>query len=162
MMVEQLSNEPMTMVELAAHEEELRFQRFDYDDSWALGGALVAEARRLHAPVVIDISRAGQQLFHAALPGTAVDNDRWIARKSRVVLRFGHSSLYMGQLCREQNTSLEEKFGLPPRRYAAHGGAFPLTIKDVGVVGVIAVSGLPQLQDHRLVIAVLAAHLGTG
>jgi uncharacterized protein (UPF0303 family) len=30
----------------------------------------------------------------------------------------------------------------------------------VGPVGVVAVSGLPQLEDHRMVIAALRAALG--
>ena len=53
------------------------------------------EARKL--PVAVDVSRAGQQLFHAALAGTTADNDHWIARKNAVVMRFGHSSYYMGR-----------------------------------------------------------------
>jgi uncharacterized protein (UPF0303 family) len=154
-----LSDEPMTLVELAAHEEQLQFRRFDNQEAWALGLAFVEEARQRGAPVVIDINRAGQQLFHAALPGTAPDNDSWVIRKSRVVTRFGHSSLYMRQLCQEQGTTFEARFGLPPDRYAAHGGAFPLLVRDVGAVGVIAVSGLPQRQDHRLVVAVLGGFL---
>lgn len=154
-----LSNEPFTLAELAAHEAELRLTRFDNDDAWALGVVLVEEARRRGAGVVVDIERGGQQLFHAALPGTTPDNDTWIARKGNVVRRFGHSSLYMGQLCREQGTTFEETIGLPPSEYAAHGGAFPLLVRDVGPIGVVAVSGLPQLQDHRLVVLGLRALL---
>ena len=107
-------------------------------------------------PVAIQISRAGQVLFHAAMPGTAPDNDSWVARKTRVVTRFGHSSLYMGQKARDAGTTFEEYFDVPIEEYAFHGGGFPLTVKDVGVVGAIVVSGLPQLEDHALVVQVLA------
>jgi len=150
-----MSAEPLTLAELAAQEGDLQLDRFDNDDAWALGVALVEEARRRGLPVVIDINRSGQQLFHAALPGTAADNDIWIARKARVVTRFGHSSLYMGQLCRDAGTTLAAKFELSAEQYAAHGGAFPLIVRNVGPVGVVTVSGLPQVQDHRLVVMVL-------
>lgn len=149
------SNEPIPLSELAEQEHELQLVRFHHGHAWALGLALVEAARALQAGVVVDIERGGQQLFHAALPGTAPDNDYWIRRKGNVVRRFGHSSLHVGQQCREQGTTFEAKFGLPSEEYAAHGGAFPLVIRDVGPVGVVAVSGLPQVQDHRLVVAVL-------
>jgi len=154
-----MTDAPITLAELAAQEDELQLRRFDNDDAWVLGVALVEAARHDGAPVVVDIERGGQQLFHAALPGTAPDNDSWIVRKGNVVRRFGHSSLHVGQSCREQGTTFEERFGLPSAEYAAHGGAFPLLVRDVGRVGVVAVSGLPQVADHRLVVRVLRQHL---
>jgi uncharacterized protein (UPF0303 family) len=148
-----------TVAELAAQEQELQFSSFTNDDAWDLGCALVAAARERGAPVVIDVTRNGHQLFHAALPGPAPDNDSWIARKQRVVHRFGHSSLYARQASIERGTTFEEEFGLDPARYAAHGGAFPVLVRSVGPVGVVAVSGLPQLEDHRMVVAAIRAHL---
>jgi uncharacterized protein (UPF0303 family) len=149
-----------SLAELAAHENELQLTRFTNDDAWDLGTALVARAREQQLPVAVDISRNGQQLFHAALPGTSADNDSWIRRKAAVVDRFGHSSLYVGQRSREDGTTFEAQFGLDPERYAAHGGAFPVLVRDVGPVGVVVVSGLPQVQDHRLVVAVLREMVG--
>ena len=145
--------------ELAAQEEELQFSSFTNDDAWDLGSALVATARREQLPVAIDIARNGQQLFHAALPGTSADNDSWIARKSRVVNRFGHSSLYVREDALSRGTTAEEEFGLDPVLFAAHGGAFPILVRSVGPVGVVVVSGLPQVEDHRLVVEALRAHL---
>ena len=52
-----------------------------------------------------------------------------------------------------------EEFELPTAEYAAHGGAFPLAVRAVGRVGVVAVSGLPQVEDHQLVVRVLRSHL---
>jgi uncharacterized protein (UPF0303 family) len=149
-----------SLAELAAEEEELQFTGFTNDDAWDLGSALVAAARRDGAPVAVDVSRHGHQLFHASLPGTSPDNDSWIQRKTRVVHRFGHSSLYVRQASIERGTTFEEEFGLDPALYAAHGGAFPVVVRSVGPVGAVVVSGLPQLADHRMVVAALRAHLG--
>nr|WP_246405749.1 heme-degrading domain-containing protein [Modestobacter versicolor] len=143
------------MAELAAQEDELQLTRFTNDDAWALGSALVARARAEQLPVAIEVSRHGHQLFHAALTGATPDNDTWIARKAATVHRFGHSSLYVGQRSREAGTTFEEQFGLDPERYVAHGGGFPLLVRDVGPIGVVVVSGLPQVEDHRVVVDAL-------
>jgi uncharacterized protein (UPF0303 family) len=143
------------LAELAAEEEELQLSRFTNDDAWALGSALVGRGRAEGLPVAIEVSRHSHQLFHAALTGASPDNDSWIERKAAVVHRFGHSSLYVGQRSREAGSTFEEQFGLDPQRYAAHGGGFPLIVRDVGPVGVVVVSGLPQVDDHRMVVAAL-------
>ncbi len=148
-----------SVADLAAEEDELQFSSFTNDDAWHLGCALVAAAREQRAPVAVDVVRNGSQLFHAALPGATPDNDSWIRRKARVVRRFGHSSLAVRQASIERGTTFEEEFGLDPRRYAAHGGAFPVLVRSVGPVGVVTVSGLPQLDDHRMVVAALREHL---
>jgi uncharacterized protein (UPF0303 family) len=148
-----------TLEELAAEEAELQLPGFGEDDAWSLGTALVEAGRAAGAPVAIDIRRHGHQLFHAALPGSSPDNDRWIERKARVVDRFGHSSLYMRVLCERDGSTLEDRFLLDGREFAAHGGAFPLLVRGVGPVGTVVVSGLPQLEDHRMVVAALREHL---
>ena len=148
-----------TVAELAAEEQDLQFRSFTNDDAWDLGSALVAAARERGAPVVVDVTRNGHQLFRAALTGSSPDNDSWIARKERVVHRFGHSSLYVRQASTERGTTFEEEFALDPAQYAAHGGAVPVVVRNVGPVGVVAVSGLPQVEDHRLVVAAIRAHL---
>jgi uncharacterized protein (UPF0303 family) len=148
--------------ELLRQEEELQLPSFDNDDAWRLGCALVEAARARSAAVTVDISRNGQQLFHAALAGTAPDNDEWVKRKARVVQRFGHSSLYVGAQCRAQGRSFEEKYRVDPDTFAAHGGAFPIIVRGTGVVGAVVVSGLPQRDDHELVVATLRSFLTAG
>lgn len=144
---------------LVEQERQLRWRGFDEDDAWRLGAALVTAARERELPVAIDVSRADHQLFHAALPGSTPDNDAWLRRKARVVARFHKSSLHVGQLCRNAGRTLEEQFLLPPGEYAAHGGAFPISVDGVGAIGCVAVSGLPQLDDHALVTEVLRSVL---
>ncbi|MFJ2773380.1 heme-degrading domain-containing protein [Streptomyces sp. NPDC087300] len=144
-----------SIAELEAQEARLTLPRFTYDDAWALGTLLVELARERRAPVAIDIRRGGQQLFHAALPGSTPDNDAWIDRKRRVVERYGCSSYLVGSRFRAKGTTFEDASRLDPDVYAAHGGAFPLAVEGVGVVGVVVVSGLPQIADHALVVEAL-------
>ncbi|MGW3420280.1 heme-degrading domain-containing protein [Streptomyces phaeochromogenes] len=144
-----------TTAELEEQERRLTLPHFTYDDAWALGTLLVELAREQGAPVAIDIRRGGQQLFHAALPGSTPDNDAWIDRKRRVVERYAASSLLVGTRFRAKNTTFEDSSRLDPDVYAAHGGAFPITVKGAGVIGTIVVSGLPQLEDHAMVVEAL-------
>ncbi|MCZ4514754.1 heme-degrading domain-containing protein [Streptomyces sp. ActVer] len=144
-----------TVAELEEQERRLTLPHFTYDDAWALGTLLVELARERNAPVAIDIRRGGQQLFHAALPGSTPDNDAWIDRKRRVVDRYAASSLLIGTRFRAKNTTFEDSSRLDPDVYAAHGGAFPITVKGAGVIGTVVVSGLPQLEDHAMVVEAL-------
>lgn len=153
---------PYSLADLDAEEEELQFSSFTNEDAWELGSALVASARADRAPVAIEISRNHHRLFHVALTGTSPDNATWIERKTRVVNRFGHSSLFVRQASLEKGTTFEEEFDLDPALYAAHGGAVPIIVRSVGPVGVAVVSGLPQFDDHQMVVAALRAHLAAG
>jgi uncharacterized protein (UPF0303 family) len=146
--------------ELLTQEQALQFTSFNNDEARALGLRLVEVAMAEQLSITVDICRHGQQLFHCALAGTSADNDEWIKRKNRVVNRFGHSSYYMGVYYRSRGTTIQESALLDPREFAAHGGAFPISIRGVGVVGTVTVSGLPQAEDHRLVVQVLRQFLG--
>ncbi|KGN39995.1 heme-degrading domain-containing protein [Knoellia aerolata] len=148
-----------TLAELARHESELVLPALTERSAYDLGRRAADAAWADELPVVVGIWRGQHQLFHSALPGSTADNDAWLQRKGRVVTRFEHSSLYMGQLCRDLGTTLAEKFLLPAEEYAAAGGAFPLRTHDSGVVGWIGVSGLPQRADHDFVVRVLREHL---
>lgn len=155
-----MENSERRLEELLAQEEALQFREFRNDDALALGMKLVNYAQDQQKSVTVDICRNGQQLFHCALQGTSADNDAWIRRKNNVVNRYGHSSLYVGTLFRAKNTTFEQASRLDIDQYAAHGGAFPIIIRNVGVVGTVTVSGLPQEEDHKLVVEVLKEFLG--
>ena len=147
--------------ELEAQESRLVFDHFDEDTAWALGVALREAALEAALPVAISVRRNGQRLFHAALPGSSADNDGWLDRKSAVVDRYGRSSLRVGEQFRVDGGSFDADSRLDTSSYAAHGGAFPVLVRGTGCVGTVAVSGLPQLEDHRLVVETLEAFLAT-
>lgn len=146
--------------ELAAQESSLVFESFTNEDGVALGLALVDAARTRQLAITIDVRRAEQQVFHAGLPGTTADNDAWVDRKVRVVRRFEQSSFRVGCQLRRMGKSIDEAFLLDGTLFGAHGGAFPITVGGAGVVGVVTVSGLPERDDHELVIEVLGGFLG--
>ncbi|MEU5272075.1 heme-degrading domain-containing protein [Streptomyces hygroscopicus] len=146
---------------LEEQERRLRLPRFGNDDAWRLGCLVAERAQVRGAAVTIGIHRAGQRLFHRALPGTSPDNDAWLERKFRVVERYGASSYLVGTRFRAKGTSFEESSRLDPDRYAAHGGAFPLHVTGTGVIGAVGVSGLPQADDHALVVEALERYLAT-
>ena len=138
--------------QLLQEEQELQFTNFNENAAWKLGSQLVENARSRNLSVTIDITRGTHQLFHASLPGTSSDNDEWVRRKVRTVYRFGHSSFYMGQLLKSKGKRLEEAYLIPESEYAPHGGCFPVIVKNTGMIGTITVSGLPQDEDHKLVV----------
>jgi len=150
-----------TLKELRQQEEEIQFASFTHDTALAVGMALLQEAKKRGKSVAIDITRSGQQLFHFAMAGTTVDNGEWIKRKNNVVNRFGHSSYYVGISLKNAGQTMEEKYLVSSSDYAAHGGAFPLIIRNVGIVGTITVSGLPQQEDHDLVVSTLKEFLAS-
>ncbi|MGW0562613.1 heme-degrading domain-containing protein [Streptomyces sp. NPDC003016] len=148
------------IAELTAQERRLVLPRFTHEDAWALGSLLVELARERDAPVAIDIRRGTQQLFHCALPGSSADNDAWIDRKRRVVERYAESSYLVGTRFRAKGTAFEDSSRLDPDVYAAHGGAFPVAVEGAGVIGTVTVSGLPQAEDHAMVVEALTRFKG--
>ena len=144
---------------LREQENELQFTTFSNESALKVGLALLEAARSAGQAVTIDITRAGQQLFHYAMSGTNADNDAWVKRKSNTAQRFGHSSYYIGTVLKNAGQSIEQKYLLPESEYAAHGGSFPLIMRNAGVIGTITVSGLPQAEDHELVVTTLRAFL---
>lgn len=150
-----MNNNKTLLQELLQQEAEIQFANFTNEQALEVGMALLQEARAHSKPVAIDISRNGLQLFHFAMSGTAIDNGEWIRRKNNVVQRFGHSSYFVGRSLYDAGLTMEEKYLLSSQEYAAHGGAFPLLIRGVGAVGTVTVSGLPQEEDHALVVTVL-------
>jgi uncharacterized protein (UPF0303 family) len=145
------------LLRIALQEERLQFDQFDARTAWDLGNRLreAAEARQL--AIVIDIQLHTLPLFYFALQGTTPDNPEWVRRKRNIVRRFFRSSYAIGLMVKSQKLSLD---ALDPRDYAHHGGCFPILLKGTGCVGTITVSGLPQREDHCLVVEILAGFLG--
>jgi uncharacterized protein (UPF0303 family) len=148
------------IVSIAEQERLLVFDAFDATTGWELGTRLRNAAHARGLPVAIDVTLHAMPVFYVALDGSTADNARWVRRKRNVVLNFFKSSYAIGRKLAQQNSTLQAKFGLSDEDYAAHGGSFPITVAGVGCIGAVTVSGLPQREDHELVVSVLAEMLG--
>ncbi|HWY09509.1 MAG TPA: heme-degrading domain-containing protein [Candidatus Acidoferrales bacterium] len=144
---------------IALQEKRLQFEHFDSEAAWAIGTALKAAAEKRKVSVAIDIQLHGLPLFSFAMAGITPDNWDWIRRKRNVVMRYHRSSYAIGLKYERAHTTLHAATGLELKDFAPHGGCFPILLVGTGCVGTIAVSGLPQRDDHALVVAVLQEYL---
>jgi uncharacterized protein (UPF0303 family) len=144
---------------IALQEKRLQFERFNAQTAWEVGTLLKAAAEKRQSSVVIDIQLHGFPLFAWAMPGTTPDNWEWARRKRNVVMRYHRSSYAIGLKYERNQTSLQAATGLDLRDYSTHGGCFPINLTGTGCVGTITVSGLPQREDHGLIVSVLQQHL---
>jgi len=148
---------------IVVQESTLTLPGFTPDTAWQLGALLRDLAIARNVGLVIDVRRFGsphQQLFYCALAGTTPDSARWVQRKINVVARFHKSSYHVGRLLEASNLTFEARYGLPDADYAAHGGGFPIHVAGAGIVGSVTVSGLPQRDDHNLVVEALCLFTG--
>jgi len=150
------------LARILLQEEQLQFERFDAASAWILGTRLRDKAANRNVAVTIDIQLHGRPLFFYSMPGSGPDTVDWARRKRNVVLRYHRSSYAIGLQLEQQRTTLTEQLGLDLRDYAPHGGCFPLLLRGTGCIGTITVSGLPQREDHELIIEALAELLGLG
>ena len=137
---------------LADQEDLLRFPRFDEAAAWELGTRLRAAAMARGVAVAIEVRLLRETVFFCAMPGTTPENADWARRKRNTVELLQRSSYVVGLSLKRDGVSLEEKLGLPLRDYASHGGSVPVRVEGVGCVGAATVSGLPQREDHELVV----------
>lgn len=136
---------------VAQQEQVLVFESFDEATAWQLGKSLREMAELAGQSVTIDIRRGEDCLFFTAMNGTTPVNADWARRKRNLVNKFQRSSYALG-LARADG----EDVPADDADHAAHGGCFPIRVAGVGFIGTATVSGLPQREDHILVIEGLA------
>jgi uncharacterized protein (UPF0303 family) len=59
----------------------------------------------------------------------------------------------------EEGVDWHAKHHVEDATHAIHGGGFPLISSDEGFVGVLLVSGLPQVDDHNFAVEVLSTYI---
>ncbi|RWO60253.1 heme-degrading domain-containing protein [Mesorhizobium sp.] len=141
-------------------EAELVFSVFDEAVAFKIGSTIRDRALAQGLPIIVDIRTFDRPLFYAAMPGSNASNPDWARRKINVVQRFLKSTYRMVLEQQRPDRSFKPGEGLDISDYVLAGGGFPITVKGAGVIGVIAVSGLPEREDHGVVVDALCSHLG--
>lgn len=148
------------IAKIVEQEKALVFSAFDEAAAFAIGSALRERALRENLPIVIDIRTWDRLLFYCALPGSAASNAEWARRKRNAVRMFLKSTYRMGLEQGRDDELFPPRYGLDPADYVHAGGGFPIRVDGAGVIGVIAVSGLPQRRDHEIVVDAMCDYLG--
>ena len=110
-------------------------------------------------PIAVEVRLGDWIIYHASLPGSTVENQWWIDRKARTVMLKHHSTMYERVSAQERGVDWHKENNLLDETHAIHGGGLPLITKNEGFVGVLLISGLPQVEDHLLGVEVLTEFL---
>ena len=145
---------------IAEQERRLVLDRFDEEIAFTIGCAIRERALAMNGPVSIEIRSAARRYFFTTLSGATPENEDWGRRKINTVLRTYKSSMRAGLFYELEGRAQWPDVGLPYSDFVLHGGGFPVTVKGVGVVAAIGISGLPSIEDHEMATATLAEHIG--
>ena len=144
---------------LLDQEKQLKAQKLDLLDLIDIGQIALEIGLARKLPITVEVRMGNWIVYHASLPGSTSENQSWIDRKARVVLLKHHSTLYERVSAEERGVDWHKENNLLDETHAIHGGGLPLITKGDGFVGVLLVSGLPQVEDHLLGVEVLTEFL---
>jgi uncharacterized protein (UPF0303 family) len=148
-----------TSSQLLVEEQSLILPSFSSTEGLEIGEIAKSLGLLRNLPVAIEVTLGDWIVYHASLPGSEPENDWWIARKARVVMLKHHSTLYERVSAQERGVDWHKENNLLDETHAIHGGGLPLITKSEGFVGVLLISGLPQIEDHLLGVEVLTEFL---
>jgi uncharacterized protein (UPF0303 family) len=141
-------------------EEEflLKLPSLKNSDAIEIGSIAATLGNQRRVPITVQVRIGDRVIFHASLEGSKPENDWWINRKAAVVMLKQHSTMYERVSAEERGVGWHEENNLKDETHAIHGGALPL-ITNEGVMGILIISGLPQVQDHLFAVEVLTEFL---
>ena len=137
----------------------LTLAKLELADAIEIGEIAKSLGTQRSLPIAVEVRIGDWIVYHASMPGSTPENDWWIGRKARVVKLKQHSSMFERVLAEEQGIDWHKENNLLDETHAIHGGGLPLITKDDGCVGVLIISGLPQVDDHLLGVEVLTEFL---
>ena len=145
--------------DLLKEEAILTLPALSVSDAVEIGEIAKSFGTQRSLPIAVEVRVGDWAVYHASLPGSTPENDWWIGRKARVVKLKKHSTMYERVSAQERGVDWHKENNLLDETHAIHGGGLPLITKDDGLVGVLLISGLPQVEDHLLGVEVLTEFL---
>jgi uncharacterized protein (UPF0303 family) len=148
-----------SQIELLQEEQLLLLTSIKLADAIEIGEIAKTFGVTRTLPIAVEVRIGDWVVYHASLPGSKPENDWWISRKARVVKLKQHSTMYERVSAEERGVDWYKENKLLDETHAIHGGGLPLITKSEGFVGVLLISGLPQVEDHLLGVEVLTEFL---
>jgi uncharacterized protein (UPF0303 family) len=146
-------------LQLLSEERILTLPSLGITEALEIGEIAKSLSLARNLPIAIEVRIGDWVVYHTSLPGSKPENDWWIARKARVVALKQHSTMYERVSAEERGVDWHKENNLLDETHAIHGGGLPLITKNEGFVGVLLISGLPQVEDHLLGVEVLTEFL---
>jgi uncharacterized protein (UPF0303 family) len=148
-----------TSTQLIKEEQVLTLPSLDLAGALEIGeiAKLLGVSRNL--PIATEVRLGDWIIYHVSLPGSTPENDWWMSRKAMTVVLKQHSTMYERVSAEERGVDWHKENALLDETHAIHGGGLPLITKKDGFVGVLLISGLPQVEDHLLGVEVLTEFL---
>ena len=144
--------------QLLDEEQILKLPSLTNNDAIEIGHIAVTLGSQRKLPIATEVRIGDWIVFHASLEGSKPENDWWINRKVAVVKLNQHSTMFEQVSAEERGVDWHQENGVTDETHAIHGGALPL-ITEEGFKGMLIISGLPQVEDHRLAVEVLTVFL---
>ena len=148
-----------TSSQLLAEEQILTLPSFGTTQALEIGDIAKSLGVARNLPIAIEVRLGDWIIYHASLPGSKSENQWWIDRKARVVMLKHHSTLYERVSAEERGVDWHKENNVEDESHVIHGGGLPLITKNEGFVGILLISGLPQVEDHLLGVEVLTEFL---
>ena len=147
-----------TAKQLLEEESLLQLPSLSNSDALEIGEIATTLGNQRRVPITVQVRIGDRVVFHASLEGSKPENDWWIDRKVAVVMLMHHSTMYERVSAEERGVGWHEENNLKDETHAIHGGALPL-VTNKGVMGILIISGLPQVEDHLFAVEVLTEFL---
>jgi uncharacterized protein (UPF0303 family) len=144
---------------LAREAEALVLPSLTQAQAIEIGEIAFAKATERALPIIVEVRLGDWTVFKVAMIGSKPDNDSWIARKARVVVATGKSTIFERVSAEERGVDWHKETGLSEELHAIHGGGLALNVLGHGLAGILLISGLPQVEDHLLGVEVITEYL---
>jgi uncharacterized protein (UPF0303 family) len=148
-----------TSSQLLVEEQILTLPSLDATEALEIGEIAKSLGVARNLPIATEVRVGDWIVYHASLSGSTPENDWWMSRKARVVMLKHHSTMFERVSAEERGVDWHKENNLLDETHAIHGGGLPLITKNEGFVGMLLISGLPQVEDHLLGVEVLTEFL---
>ena len=148
-----------TTIQLLNEEQILTLPSLNLTGALEIGEIAKSLGQTKNLPIAVEVRLLDWIIYHASLLGSKSETQWWLDRQARVVMLKHHSTMYERVSAEERAVDWHKENNVEDETHAIHGGGLPLITKNEGFVGILLISGLPQIEDHLLGVEVLTEFL---
>lgn len=120
-----------------------------------MGLAILNLAKERNQNIAVQVERLNHTIFLFVDDNLSADKHNWLRRKANVTKHFEESSLSVKNDLTSGEMTLEKTFALDEKEYLAKGGSIPIFVKNAGMIALVTVSGLHDVEDHKIIVEAL-------